>query len=212
MLRKGGPVHSIEPQICWAAMQAKRDGVELMVFGDGSDYVFGGMDQLLSKDWRFDEFMTRCIYVEPSEILKEPVSMRYLFERYRQGEMIDFMKFYETVVTEESYGSYENAFAVAQIDAFDPYEALKLVEPLDLKRIRSGDSKYVIRELFRMRYPGIPVPEKLPMPRPVDFYFKDWGGPRRPEFRSDIDMSRYSGNQKWLIWCLERFLDFEETV
>ncbi len=55
------------------------------------------------------------------------------------------------------------------------------------------------------------VPEKLPMPRPVDAYFKDWAGPVRPEFRSDIDMSRYTGNQKWLIWCLERFLNMIEA-
>ncbi len=207
MRSKGGPVHSIEPQICQAALQAKQDGVDLMIIGDGSDYVFGGMDQLLSKDWGFDEFMHRCIYVEPEEVLVEPQSMQYLFERYRMGERIDFMKFYEIVVTEESYGSYENAFHAADLDYFDPYEDLKMAEPLDLKRVRSGESKYLIRELFRMKYPEIPVPEKLPMPRPVDAYFKTWTGPTRPEFRGDIDMSRYTGNQKWLIWCLEQFLN-----
>lgn len=211
MRSKGGPVHSIEIQICHAALQAKQDGVDLMIIGDGSDYVFGGMDQLLSKDWTFDEFMKRCIYVEPSEVLVEPQSVKYLFERYRQGEMIDFMKFYEIVVTEESYGSYENAFHAAGLSYFDPYEDLKMAEPLDLKRIRSGESKYLIRELFRMKYPEIPVPEKLPMPRPVDAYFQNWSGPVRPEFRTDIDMSRYTGNQKWLIWCLEQFLNMIEA-
>ena len=212
MRAKGGPVHSIEPQLYYAAMQAKRDGVELLIFGDGADYVFGGMDQLLSKDWTFDAFMARSIYVEPSEVLREPVSMQELFERYRQGDRIDFMRFYDTVVTEESYGSYENAFSAAGIEAFDPYEAMERAEPLDLKRIRSGESKYLIRELFKMRYPELPVPEKLPMPRPVDAYFKDWTGPVRPEFREDIDMSRYTGNQKWLIWCLERFLNLIEPM
>ena len=212
MLAKGGPVHSIEPQLYYAAKQAKRDNVDLLIFGDGADYVFGGMDQLLSKDWGFDEYMARSIYVEPSEVLKEPVSMRYLYERYRQGEGIDFMRFYDTVVTEESYGSYENAFSAAGIEAFDPYEAMERAEPLDLKRIRSGESKYLIRELFKMRYPDIPVPQKLPMPRPVDQYFKGWKGPTRPEFREDIDMSRYTGNQKWLIWCLERFLDLVDNL
>lgn len=212
MRSKGGPVHSIEPQLYYAAMQAKRDGVELLVFGDGADYVFGGMDQLLSKDWTFDAYMARSIYVEPAKVLKEPVSMQYLFERYRQGEKIDFMRFYDVVVTEESYGSYENAFFAAGIEAFDPYEAMERAEPLDLKRIRSGDTKYLIRELFRIRYPELPVPEKLPMPRPVDAYFRDWTGPVRPEFRSDIDMSRYTGNQKWLIWCLEYFLNFMEQL
>lgn len=212
MEAKGGPVHSIEPQLYYAAMQAKRDGVELLVFGDGADYVFGGMDQLLSRDWGFDDFMQRCIYVDPAEVLREPVSMRELFERYRQGEKIDFMGFYDTVITEESYGSYENAFSAAGIEAFDPYAAMERAEPLDLKRIRSGESKYLIRELFKMRYPDIPVPEKLPMPRPVDQYFKNWSGPTRPEFRKDIDMSRYTGNQKWLIWCLEQFLNYADSL
>ena len=57
------------------------------------------------------------------------------------------------------------------------------------------------------RYPKIPVPNKNPMPRPVDEYFKNWEGPKRKEFRRDIDMSKYSGNQKWLLYCLEEFLN-----
>ena len=51
-----------------------------------------------------------------------------------------------------------------------------------------------------------------PMPRPVDQYFKNWSGPTRPEFRKDIDMSRYTGNQKWLIWCLEQFLNYADSL
>ena len=47
------------------------------------------------------------------------------------------------------------------------------------------------------KYPEIPVPNKTPMPRPVDKYFKNWGGPKRPEFKIDIDISKFTGNQKW---------------
>ena len=83
MRSKGGPVHSIEPRIYLAAQQAKADGVGLMIIGDASDYVFGGMDKLLSKDWTYDEFVRRYIYVDPFEVLREPVSMDYVFERYR---------------------------------------------------------------------------------------------------------------------------------
>ena len=210
MKAKGGPVHSIEPQICLGALQAKAEGIDLMIIGDGSDYVFGGMDQLLSKDWSYQEFMKRCIYIEPAEVLVNPVSVEYLFERYRVGDNIDFLEFYDTVITEESYGSYANAFDTAGLSYFDPYELLKLAEPLDLKRIRNGESKYIIRELFAQKYPDIPVPEKLPMPRPVDEYFKNWEGPKRPEFIQGLDMTRYTGNQKWLLWCLEQFLNMVE--
>ena len=207
MISKGGPVHSIEPQIYQGALQAKADGVDLMIIGDASDYIFGGMDKLLSKDWSFDAFMKRYIYVNPYDVLKEPVSVQYLFERYRKGDGIDFVEILDKLATQESYGSYDNAFLTAGLDYFDPYEKLKMAAPLDLERVRRGESKYLIRELFRLRYPDFPVPEKIPMPRPVDAYFSDWNGPTRSEFKENIDISIYNGNQRWLMWCLEQFLN-----
>ena len=60
------------------------------------------------------------------------------------------------------------------------------------------------------KYPEIPVPNKIPMPRPVDEYFKAWEGPQRPEFRKDIDLEGFTGNQKWQMYCLEQFLNMNE--
>ena len=208
MKHKGAPVHSIEPQILKAALQAKDDGIEMMFIGDGSDYVFGGMDKLLSRDWTFDEFIKRYVYISPNEVLNNPVDMSYLFERYRSGDnCIDFIKFLEDVATDESYGSYSNAFETASVDFYDPYAKLKMAEKLDLSRVRNGESKYLIRELMKQKYPDIPVPNKVPMPRPVDDYFKDWKGPTRSEFKKDLDITQFTGNQKWQLWCLERFLN-----
>lgn len=212
MLSKGAPVHSIEPQILQAALQAKEDGVEIMFVGESSDLVFGGMDKLLSKNWKFDEFVNRYTFLEPKAVLKEPVSMSYLYERYREGEdSIDFMKFMDDVFANESSASYYNAFLVAQMPYYDPYARLKMGNKLDLQRVRNGESKYLIRELMKMKYPEIAVPEKNPMPRPVDYYFSDWDGPKRPEFRDDIDMKTLTGNQKWQLFCLERFLNLYEN-
>lgn len=45
------------------------------------------------------------------------------------------------------------------------------------------------------------------MPRPVDEYFSKWEGPKRAEFKLELDMTHFSGNQKWLLYCLERFLN-----
>lgn len=208
MKHKGAPVHSIEPQLYAAAIQAKSDGITMLVIGDAADYVFGGMDGLLSKNWDYDQYVKRTIYVDPAEVLKEPYDMNYLFERYRLGKnSIDYLRFYDEVVTDESYASYENAFETAEIEFIDPYELLKMAKPLDLGRIRNGDTKYLIRDLFRMKYPETTVPIKQPMPRPVDEYFATWEGPKRKEFKDDIDMTKYSGNQKWLLYCLERFLN-----
>lgn len=207
MESKAAPVHSIEPQILQAALQAKNDGVEIMLVGESSDLVFGGMDGLLAKDWTFDEFVRRYTFLDPAEALKEPVSMLYLYERYRRGEYVDFLLFMDEVFSVESSSSYFNAFAVAGMQYYDPYAHQKMSVPLDLHRVRNGEPKYLIRELMAKRYPGIPVPDKNPMPRPVDAYFKDWKGPTRHEFKENLDMSKFTGNQKWQLWCLERFLN-----
>lgn len=211
MEKKGAPIHSIEPQIYCAAKQAMEDGIELMIIGDASDYIFGGMDQLLSKDWTYDEFVRRYTYVNPEDVLINPISMQYLFDRYKIGEnSIDYLGFLDKISVEESYGSYSNAFSAAGMDYYDPYERFALSSPLDLNRIRKGESKYLIRELFAKKYPDINIPEKNPMPRPVDQYFKDWRGPQRKEFKKDLDINNFTGNQKWLLWCLERFLNNHE--
>ena len=209
MKNKCAPVHSIEPQLVVAAVQAKFDGVDCMIVGESSDLIFGGMDKLLSQDWSFDDFVKRYTFTEPAAVLKNSVDVKYLFERYRQGDKINFLQFMDEVFAVESSGSYMNAFEVAQIDYLDPYANLEPSEPLDLKRIRGGESKYLIRELFKKKYPGFPIPEKIPMPRPVDFYFEHWR-PTRHEFKKFLDMKKFTGNQKWQLYCLERFLNLFE--
>lgn len=211
MKAKAAPVHSIEPQILQAALQAKADGVEVVFVGESSDLIFGGMDQLIGQDWTFDGFMNRYIFTKPEEVLKNPVSMQYVFERYRKGgDKIDYLTFMDDVFAIESSSSYLNAFAVAGMPYYDPYAKLKMADELDLYRVRHGEPKYLIRGLMAMRYPEIPVPNKVPMPRPVDEYFKSWSGPKHSEFRDDIDMSKYTGNQKWQMYCLEKFLEMNE--
>ena len=209
---KCAPVHSIEPQILQAALQAKNDGVDVMLVGESSDLAFGGMDGLLAKDWSFDEFVERYTFLKPEAVLAEPQSMLYLYERYRDGESIDFMKFMDDVFAIESSSSYFNAFRVAEMPYYDPYAHLKMSIPLDLHRVRNGEPKYLIRELMSKRYPDIPVPNKNPMPRPVDAYFANWKGPMRPEFKANLDINAFTGNQKWQLWCLERFLNNHEKA
>ena len=213
MASKGAPVHSIEPQLYVAARQAKLDGVTRLIIGDGSDYVFGGMDKLLSRDWNYADWKERFMYLDPASVLKDSVDMDYLFQRYKTGEnAIDWLKMMDVVATEESYSSYENAFSAVEMPYTDPYDHLQLSEPLDLQRIRRGESKYVIRALFKQKYPDLPIPEKNPMPRPVDEYFKNWEGPTRPEFRRDIEMHVLTGNQKWQLYCLEQYLNTIEPL
>lgn len=209
---KQAPVHSIEPQILAGALQAKADGVEIMIVGESSDLLFGGMDQLLAKDWTFDQFVERYTFLNPQKVLREPVDVSYLFEKFRNGDNIDFLKFMDYVFSTESASSYYNAFAIAEMPYIDPYAILRMSEPLDLFKVRNGEPKYLIRQLFHSKYPEIPIPDKIPMPRPVDIYFESWQGPTRPEFLRNIDIKQFSGNQKWQIYCLEQFLNIYEPL
>ena len=209
MAAKGAPVHSIEPQIYKAALAAKADGVQLVIVGESSDLIFGGMDQLIGKDWEYDDFVKRYTFLEPSLVLAEPdESVFDLYKPYKQADgKIDFMTFMDDVFSIESSGSYLNAFGVAELPYFDPYAQLVMADELDLARVRNGEPKYLIRNLYAMKYPELPIPDKIPMPRPVDMIFKDWEGPKRTEFRTDIPMDKLTGNQKWQLWCAEQFLN-----
>lgn len=189
-------------------MMAKADGVEIMIEGDSADPIFGGMDQLISKDWTYSDFVKRYTFLDPELVLTNPVSQNSLFENYRiNGDKIDYLRFMDEVYSVESVGSYLNAFGAAFLPHLDPYEKLISAEPLDLKRIRNGEPKYLVRELYALKYPERQIPTKIPMPRPVDKFFEDWNGPVRKEFRNDIPMHTLSGNQKWQLWCAEQFLN-----
>lgn len=208
MRHKFAPVHSIEPQIYKAAEMAKADGVQLMIVGESADLIFGGMDKLISPEWTFDGFAQRYTFLDPRLVLVSPVDQSELFERYRTGDTtIDVMRFMDEVFSIESSGSYLNAFGAAWMPYYDPYAKLVMADPLDMRRVRNGEPKYLVRGLYALKYPELEIPFKIPMPRPVDAIFKDWQGPRRPEFRRDIPMHQLTGNQKWQLWCAEQFLN-----
>ena len=208
MKTKFAPVHSIEPQIYKAALCAKRDGVQLLLVGESADLIFGGMDQLISREWMFDDFVKRYTFLNPNKVLTHPIDMGELYEKYRlPNSKIDYMRFMDEVFSIESSSSYMNAFGAAWMPYYDPYAQLVMADPLDLKRVRNGEPKYLIRELFALKYPEIPIPYKIPMPRPVEMIFKDWDGPTRKEFKDNISMNELTGNQKWQLWCAEYFLN-----
>ncbi len=45
------------------------------------------------------------------------------------------------------------------------------------------------------------------MSRPVDYFFKDWFGPKQTEFKDNLNMNDFDGNKKWQLFCLEKFLN-----
>ena len=210
MIHDGCPVFANEPQVYKLVAEMKKDGVDTIIYGDSADMVFGGMDRLLSKDWTYDEWKERYTFVKPEKILKDYVDMDEVYQKYKIGnDRIDFIRFMDIVFTGSSSAAYTNAFEYANIKYFDPYARLKMGEKLDLQRVRSGESKYLLRELFRKKYPELQVPEKIAMARATDYWLKDWKGPKRYEFKDNC-IDGLSGEQKFLVYSLERFLEIAD--
>ncbi len=207
MARKNEPLHAVEVGLHRCALEARRQGFDTVIVGNGADSNFGGLDGLLARDWTIDEFVTRYTFVDPEASLRNPVSMRGIFGRYDAGGTIDLPRFLREVHGRGITRSFENAILGAGCRMLAPYESLELGVPLDIERIRSGEPKYVLRELFADLYPDLDVPGKIPFARPMDLWLSGWEGPGRPEFLPDLDASRFTGDQRWLLYCLERFLE-----
>ena len=209
MKHKGAPMHSIEPQIFKAALTAKNDGFERMIYGETADTNYGGFSGLLSRDWTFGEFVDRYSHVLPYHVLKDPEMILEPYRQYEKDGYVDVHEFNRNVFYTESMGSYTNACDTAGIELVTPYATTIMDVPLDMDRVRRGENKYMIREIFERLYPDYEVPEKIPMPRPVNEWFKDWKGPTREEFWPNCT-ENMKGDQKWLVWCLEQFLNMIE--
>ncbi len=206
MAHKGAPIHSIEPQIYKAAVLARDQGVTHLLFGENADIIFGGMDGLLKKDWTFDEFVERYSYLNPSKILKDGNHWLEPFEKYRHGEKIDFYGFITEFFYLEANNSYENACTTAGVKYASPFNRMSLDFTLDYDRIRKGDTKYLLRQLFNKLYPDLGQPQKTPMPRAVSQWLEKWNGPTRKEFIPNC-ISGLKADQKWMVFILERFLN-----
>ncbi len=206
MARKHAPTHSIEVQIYKAALQAKADGFDAMIFGETADCVYGGHSSLLAQDWAIGPFSDRWSFVKPYHVLREP---QWIMEPYREYEQDGMIRVPEFLTDFEFYASvnfYMNATALADMELIVPYASTHMKHPLDLQRVRAGENKYLVREVFHRLYPDFQVPPKTPMPRPMNEWLEHWEGPTRPEFWPHCT-NGMTGDQKWLVWALERFLN-----
>lgn len=203
---KGSPCHSIEVQIYKACRQAQKDGHDGIIFGESADIVYGGMSGLLSQDRTVGNMIDRYSYVLPYKVLRNPRMIAEPYTRWEKDGYVDVHRFLNCTMYEEAINSYTNACETANLELFMPYSKTYLATELDYARIRRGENKYMVREIFNRLYPGWEVPKKTPMPRPLNEWMKDWQGPIRPEFwpHCTDDMT---GDQKWYVFALERFLN-----
>lgn len=207
MAQKGAPIHSIEVQIAKASMMAREEGFTGFLFGESSDLNYGGQSGLFSGTWTFGEWVDRYSYVLPYKVLR---NFRMDLEPYarwcKEDGYEDVLEYCRHEYFLESLGSYENATSWGGLRLHTPFANTRLAVPLDYERIRAGENKYLVREVFERLYPGWTMPDKLPMPRATELWMAGWDGPTRPEFWPHCTVGM-TGDQKWLVWALEKYLD-----
>lgn len=206
MRHKGAPIHSIEVQIYKAALKAKEDGFETIIFGESADLNYGGLSGLMSQDWTVGEFIDRYSYVKPYYVLKKFDMITEPITQYEENGHVNTQEFCRGFFLNEAMGSYTNACQCAGIQLETPYVNTWLAAPMDIERIRAGENKYIIRALFKKLYPGFSVIPKLPMPRATDEWLESWEGPKRAEFWPNCTKNM-TGDQRWMVYALERFLN-----
>mgnify|MGYP001851931913 CR=1 FL=1 len=77
---------------------------------------------------------------------------------------------------------------------------------LDLERVRNGNNKYIVRDLFAKLYPDFGQPKKLPLPRALSIWLKDYQGPKNKEFVEGCT-ANMTPDQKWYVMSLDYFLN-----
>lgn len=199
------PVHSIAIQILKAARHARKDGFENLIFGETADILYGGLSGLLSREYTAAEFFARYNYVDPVKVLRYPAPIYTPYERHTINGRVDVHGFINDVLLREALGSYTFSCELGGVGFVAPYSGTYLAAPLDLVRIRTGENKYVVRNVFSMLYPNLEQAEKIPMPRPLDIWMKEYAGPKNAVFR-DFNVADLSPDQKWYVHSLDVFL------
>ena len=206
MTDAGSPVVAIEPQLYKAGKFASIDGIEYIFTGVGMDTAFGGLDKSHAKDWSYNEFIDFYTYIQPVKALIMPDENVFnIFENYRlENNKIKYHDIMLELHGRDSDGCFRHALSLAGIEDIPIAKKLR-PKFLDITRIRRGEPKYLVYELFKKLYPDLEAPEKLPMPRAVDYWLRDYY-PVRNEFIPNCTLNM-TGEQKYLIFALEMFMN-----
>lgn len=211
MAFKKSPLHPVEIALYKTAQKAKTDGFNEIYVGNGADSTFGGLNKLLSTNWKLKDFINRYTFLKPGEVLNETVNLDFIYERYYNNNVFNTQAFLKEIHGLGIIQSFDSSIEAAGCKTKAPYEDLALGVPLDLERIRNGESKYFLRKVFEDIFPKIETPPKIAFARPMDSWLDDWKGPKRNEFKKNLNINNFCGEEKWLLYCLEKFLDqFDE--
>lgn len=202
------PIHPCEIPVYMCCKKAQELGVHVLFSGWGADTHFGGMDKLMTKEWSIDDFKHRFEYCSSLQLTSDYNNYVSFLKSDNTVNVYDFLTYNYHVMTLRSFFYIPELFGLIHL----PLWSYLGVESLDIKRIKN-EPKYIIQEAFKLMYPNFKPTEKLPFTRPTDLYmeehFNDYTYCENLKLHSqqiNNNTINTTGQQKWMIYILNRFL------
>lgn len=207
---KKNPIHPCEIPVYMCCIKARHLNVKLLMSGWGADTHFGGMDKLISNDWKLEEFKKRYEYCP--RITKDNQILDNTYSKYiNKDGTIDVQQFLTYNYHSMTIKSFFYIPELTGLIHLPLWGYLGINGNLDITRIRNGEPKYIIRETFELLYSNdaVSLTTKIPFTRPTDIYMEDhFYDNEYIDILKDyiIKHSHLTSQQKWMIYCLNRFI------
>ncbi len=136
MLQKGEPLSPIEIGLYKMAIRALDFGLENLITGSGADLCFGGLYNLLSKNWTNEEFVERYTFVNPSKVMKVNAEPYDFYQDYFAKPYFNLNDFMNEIYGIATSKYFNNAFKLANINFKAPYEYINRDFELDIRELK----------------------------------------------------------------------------
>jgi len=207
---KKNPIHPCEIPVYMCCKKAKEMNINVLLSGWGADTHFGGMDKLISKDWKLYDFKKRYEYCprikEDNEFLDN--SYKKFINKNNIINTQEFLTYNYHIMTIKSFFYLPELFGLLHLPLWG---YIGLNHELNIKRVRNGEPKYVILEAFKILYKNdnINITNKIPFTIPTDIYMKEHFNDIKyhNKLKKYIDNNKnLSAQQLWMVYILNRFL------
>lgn len=206
MEAKGQPLATIEIGIYKISLEAKKYGLDSLLTGMGGDGLFGGFFNLLSKDWKNEEFVKRFTYVEPSLVMKKPIDTLSFFEKYYGQPFYNMNGFLDDIESEYTLSYFLNPTQTAGIKLLSPYEHCIRKFEIDRETFKVGLEKILLRKSF-YKHCGFEFEgRKFAFPRPTEYWLKLYDEKLDDMFFEDSYNRLKTPEQKWVLFTTNHFV------
>ena len=206
---KKNPIHPCEIPVYMCCKKAKEMNIKILLSGWGADTHFGGMDKLISKDWKLENFKKRYEYCP--RIKENNEHLDNIYKNFTNNDnkinTQEFLTYNYHIMTIKSFFYIPELFGLIHLPLWGN---IGLDHKLNIERVRNGEPKYVIAEAFKLLYKNdnIDVTNKIPFTRPTNIYMKEhfYDIKYTNKLKEYINNNNLSSQQLWMIYTLNRFL------